>query len=157
MEFTIRSAQFFDCPALADLLREIGRFDAINNRTPAEAIRHIEALLAECLADESHSVYVAVDETARVQGYVSAHWLPYLFMAGPEGFVSELFVREAARGQGLGTALLNTIQEQARQRGCQRLSLLNRKDSDAYQRSFYAKHGWEERPGMSNFIFRLQD
>ena len=34
--------------------------------------------------------------------YAAVHWLPYLILRGPEGFVSELFVDQAARGQGVG-------------------------------------------------------
>ncbi len=155
MNFTVRSAQFIDCPALAKLLREIGWFKAINGKTHAEAITHVESHLAECLADESHSVYVSVDEDAQVVGYVSVHWLAYLFMAGPEGFISELFVSPSARGQGVGTALLETVKEQAEERSCYRLSLLNGKDRESYDRKFYEKQGWEERPGMSNFVYLL--
>jgi GNAT superfamily N-acetyltransferase len=152
MPATIRTAQFTDCADLADLLREIGWFMTINTKTPEEATQHIEAHLAECLADESHSVYVSVDENGQVVGYISVHWLAYLFMPGPEGFISELFVRPAASGQGVGTELLETVREQALARGCHRLSLLNGKERESYVRGFYQKHGWLERPDMSNFI-----
>ena len=155
MNFTIRSAQFIDCAALADLLREVGWFEFINGKSVAEATVHVEGHLAECLADESHSVYVSVDENARVVGYISVHWLAYLFMPGPEGFISELFVRPTARAEGVGAALLKTVQEDALERGCHRLSLLNGKQRESYERKFYEKHGWEERPGMSNFVYRF--
>ena len=157
MSFTIRSAQFFDCPALADLLREVGWFKFINSKSPAEATAHVEAHLAECLADESHSVYVGVDETARMVGYVSVHWQTYLFMPGPEGFISELFLRPTARGKGLGGELLDAVKEEALERGCHRLSLLNSTERESYERSFYQKHGWIERPDMRNFVYRFPD
>ena len=155
MPYKIRSAQFTDCAALADLLLEIGWFKAINSKTPAQATTHIEGHLAECLADESHSVYVGVGENGQVVGYISVHWLAYLFMAGPEGFISELFVRPSASGQGVGTALLDTVKEHAIERGCDRLSLLNGRERESYERQFYQKHGWEERPDMSNFVYLL--
>jgi GNAT superfamily N-acetyltransferase len=153
----IRTAQFTDCPALADLLREVGWFEAINSKSPAEAIQHIERHLADCLADESHSVYVGVDESGEVLGYVSVHWLSYLFLPGPEGYVSELFLRPAARGQGLGASLLEAVKAEARERGAYRLSLLNNQSRASYERGFYQKHGWVERPIMSNFIYRLDE
>jgi len=155
MSYTIRSAQFFDCPALADLLREVGWFAAINSKSPSEATAHVEAHLAECLADESHAIYVGVDENANLAGYVSVHWLAYLFLPGPEGYISELFVRPGARGQGIGAALLEAVKQDASERGCHRLSLLNNKKRESYERSFYKKNGWEERPEMSNFIYLL--
>ncbi len=155
MTYTIRTAKFTDCPSLADLLREVGWFEFIKNKTPEAANEHIATHLADCLADESHSVYVGVDETGSVAGYISVHWLAYLFLPGPEGYVSELFLRPTARGQGLGAALLGTVKAEAQERGVYRLSLLNNKSRESYERGFYQKQGWEERPIMSNFIYRM--
>ena len=155
MIFTIRPAGFPDAPALASLLRETGWFEAINSKTPAEATEHVQFQLAECLADESHSVYVSLDETGQVVGYVSVHWLAYLFLPGPEGYISELFLRPTARGQGLGSALLETVKQEARERGAHRLSLLNGKQRESYERGYYDKKGWLERKSMANFIYTL--
>jgi GNAT superfamily N-acetyltransferase len=153
MTYTIRTAKFSDCASLAELLREVGWFEFIKNKTPEAANTHIAEQLAECLADESHSVYVSVDENGNVLGYVSVHWLAYLFLPGPEGYISELFLRPSARGQGLGAALLETVKAEAQERGVYRLSLLNNRTRESYERGFYQKHGWEERPIMSNFIY----
>jgi hypothetical protein len=57
----------------------------------------------------------------------------------------------------VGAAVLTAAQTEAAQRGCVRLSLLNGKQRESYQRSFYQKHGWEERPFMANFIFWMPD
>jgi GNAT superfamily N-acetyltransferase len=157
MSFTIRPARFPDAPALADLLREVGWFEAINSKTPAEASTHIESHLAEGLADESHSIYIGMDQTGHVAGYVSVHWLAYLFHPGPEGYISELFLRPSARGQGLGAMLLETVKNEAVERGAYRLSLLNNKQRDSYKRGFYQKQGWEERPDMANFIYLIPE
>jgi len=155
MIFYIRTAKFSDCDSLASLLHEVGWFEFIKSKNPEEASAHIAAHLAECLADESHSVYVGIDETGEVLGYISVHWLAYLFMPGPEGFISELFLRPSARSQGLGTELLETVKIEGRERGAYRLSLLNNRTRESYDRGFYPKHGWEERPVMSNFIYLL--
>lgn len=155
MTFTIRLAKFSDCASLADLLREVGWFEFIKNKTPEAAAEHVAAHLAECLADESHSVYVGLDQAGEVLGYVSLHWLAYLFMPGPEGFISELFLRPSARGQGLGAELLEAVKGEGQERGAYRLSLLNNRSRESYERGFYPKHGWEERPVMSNFIYLM--
>jgi hypothetical protein len=55
-------------------------------------------------------------------------------MAGAEGYVSELFVREPARG-------------------CTRLSLINLRQRESYRRQFYVKAGWQERGTAANFIY----
>jgi GNAT superfamily N-acetyltransferase len=157
MSYTIRLASFPDAPALADLLREVGWFDAINNNSLSDAATHIESQLAECMGDESHSVYVGVDDASQVVGYVSVHWLAYLFLPGVEGFISELFVRPTARGHGLGAALLEVVKTEALERGSYRLSLLNGKHRESYEHGFYQKLGWEERPSMANFIYLMPE
>ena len=156
MTYKIRSAVPSDAQALGDLLREVGWFDAINKLPQDEATRHIENLLGQCFADNSHSVFVGVDEGDQVVGYVSVHWLPYFFLPGPEGFVSELFLRPAARGKGLGGELLEEVKSEARKRGVYRLSLLNGRHRESYGRNFYQKQGWEERDKMANFVFFLE-
>lgn len=155
MSLSIRTALLSDAPALAGLLRAIGWFEHINNDDPRLAQERIEHHLALCLSDQSHTIYVAQDETGVLLGYAAAHWLPYLFMRGPEGYISELFVQPQGRGQGAGTLLLEAVQAEAVRRGCYRLSLLNNRQRESYERHFYEKHGWEERPGMANFIYWL--
>ena len=76
-------------------------------------------------------------------------------MRGPEGYISELFVRSNARGQGVGTELLQAVEAEARARGCPRLSLINLRDRESYLRKFYVKAGWEERTVAANFVYRI--
>jgi GNAT superfamily N-acetyltransferase len=75
-----------------------------------------------------------------------------LLLSGPEGYVSELFVAEGARGRGVGTRLIEAVEALARERGCSRLLLLNVRERESYERGFYAARGWQERPGVANFI-----
>jgi GNAT superfamily N-acetyltransferase len=107
----IRTARLEDGPALATLLRSIGWFARMMDEpvtvTQQVVTRQVVTRqLAACLADSSHTAYVATGDDERLVGYVVVHWLPYLFLPGPEGFVSDLFVAEAARGRGVGKALL---------------------------------------------------
>jgi GNAT superfamily N-acetyltransferase len=90
-------------------------------------------------------------------GYIAVHWLAYLFLPGLEGFISELFVREAARGAGVGRRLLEAVTQDAKKRGCYRLSLLNGRHRESYLRKFYEKLGWEERSIMVNFIYYIPE
>lgn len=76
-------------------------------------------------------------------------------MAGPEGYLSELFLRDDARGQGIGRQLLKIIEAEARTSGCQRLSLMNLRTRESYQRQFYLKAGWHERSEAANFVLTL--
>jgi GNAT superfamily N-acetyltransferase len=83
------------------------------------------------------------------------HYLPYFFLPGPEGYVSELFISAEARGQGIGTALLEQVIAEARRRGCARLSLINSRTRESYQRKFYEQHGWNERIEIAVFVLPL--
>lgn len=151
MDSWIRKATLDDAHPLALLLRELGWFDVFNNEDVAASALRVRDRLQQCLADGSHAVYVAM-ANGEMAGYGSVHWLPYLFMAGPEGYISELFVRESARGQGVGRELLKAIEAEAKSHGCSRLSLLNLRDRQSYRRGFYIKAGWQERTEAANFV-----
>ncbi|HEX2229097.1 MAG TPA: GNAT family N-acetyltransferase [Candidatus Binatia bacterium] len=144
-----------DAAALAELLRDIGWFATLNDKPIETVTAQIELQIAQCLADNSHSIYVAESSVGKIAGYTSVHWLPYLFMAGPEGYVSELFVHSNARGQGIGDELMRAVEVDARARGCSRLSLVNLRHRESYLRKFYIKAGWEERPEAANFLYRI--
>jgi GNAT superfamily N-acetyltransferase len=155
-EYTVRLARAEDAGNLADFLRDLKHFRRLEDKSPEAVQSQVAALLPLCLADSSHSVYLAQGTDGEVLGYASVHWLPYLFLPGPEGYVSELFIASAARGHGIGTRLLAAVKEEARARGCSRLSLLNMRDRESYERQFYAKDGWQERADAANFVFEFQ-
>jgi GNAT superfamily N-acetyltransferase len=113
MEFLIRKALQSDSTRLARLLHDLHYFDRLQTQPFEDTRVYLARYLALCLADDSHSVYVA-EADGEILGYAAVHWLPYLFLPGPEGYVSELFVSDAARGQGIGTALLAELEGEAR-------------------------------------------
>jgi GNAT superfamily N-acetyltransferase len=159
----IRPATPDDAPGLAALLRTLERFDWLRAEEPAAAVARVRALLTAS-GDAARSIYVAIDSRGdvagdgdgSVSGYVAVHWLPYFIMPGPEGYVSELFVAPAARGRGIGSRLLAAAVAEARARGCSRLGLLNNRRRQSYERGFYARHGWQERGDMANFVLHLE-
>ena len=155
MDISIRKADLTDSRRLSDLLRRLELFPAVLAEDPAEILQRIQRHLALCLADVSHSVYIAEGQAGNLIAYAAVHWLPYLILKGPEGFISELFVDAAARGQGTGTRMLEAVRAEARQRGCARLSLINMRHRESYQRGFYARLGWEERLDAANFVSLL--
>ncbi|HEY7714541.1 MAG TPA: GNAT family N-acetyltransferase [Candidatus Binatia bacterium] len=150
----LRTATVDDAEQLVSLLKDIGWFEASEGDIAEEPSQRVKAQLALTLADDSHAVYVAEDGAAII-GYISVHWIPYLFMRGPEGYVSELFVRHAARGQGVGRRLLEWVKTEARRRGCARLSLINLRNRESYRRQFYVKAGWSERTEAANFLYPM--
>jgi len=155
MEIEICKAEQKDVLGIAEILRELGWFADITAETTAENCEQIANELKLCQADDSHNVWVARAADEAVLGYVAVHWVPYLLHTSPDGYISELFIRDSVRGQGIGAGLLETVEAEAVRRGCKRLMLLNMRQRESYQRGFYAKHGWEERPQAATFMKNL--
>ena len=103
-------------------------FAAIREEAREVTLARVTTNLARCAEDDSHLVLVAEAPGGVIAGYGAVHWLPYLILTGGEGYVSELFIGDDFRGQGIGGRLLDAITEEARQRGCARLMLLNIRD-----------------------------
>ena len=156
MNLTIRRALKTDAESIAQILRNVGWFQHMRRQAPDDTTEKVLEHLTMCLADTSHSVYVAETADRGVLGYVNVHWLPYLFLQGPEGYVSELFVGENARGLGVGSKLLQAVEKEARSRGCSRLMLISSNTRESYSRGFYPKRGWDEREIIKNFILSLE-
>ena len=148
----IRNAKTEDARAIAELLVNI---DDHPNWKELGAIK-LEQTVRESLEWKHTERLVFVAELEdRVIGYAVVYWQQLLF-SGKEGYVSELFIRSDASGQGVGTALLETIKTQAIARGCIRLTLVNLKDRESYQRGFYASRGWEEKSNTVRFALNLE-
>jgi GNAT superfamily N-acetyltransferase len=153
----IRPAALGDAQGIALIWQELGWLDSLKNKTLPEMEAQISRQLKLCLNRDGHTVLVAENHTGQVAGYVVVHWSPCMFLKGPEGFVSELFVADHARGKGIGGLLLKEVKRLARQKGCPRLGLINARHRESYKRGFYAKQGWQERPEMANFVLYLED
>jgi GNAT superfamily N-acetyltransferase len=159
MDVRIRKAVPTDAAGIADILRALvaqGWFSHLAEEPREETLARAGGILARSASSDGHSTWVA-EAGGRVIGYVAVHWMPYFLLPGPEGYISELFLREESRGQGIGSQLLEGVKEEARARGCYRLNLENRRDRESYQREFYRKRGWEERTQMAGFVYWLKE
>jgi len=156
MTHTIRPAERGDDAGLTTLLRSIGWFQHMQAEEPQQTLATVSAQLERCLSSDGHTILVAQSPAGDVVGFVAIHWLPYLFMRGPEGFISELFISDDSRGQGLGTRLLDAAVAAAREGGCSRLHLMNHRSRESYQRGFYEKAGWTERAEAADFVYVLE-
>ena len=144
----IRAAAEEDVSAIAAIVLELGWFSSVNER-------HIKRQLEMCNADDSHTLLVAENGHGKVCGYIAVHWLPYLILPGSEGFVSEMFVLQNERRRGYGRALIESVKELASEKGCVRLALLNSRNRPSYEREYYKRLGWTERPEMADFVYPL--
>ncbi|MFZ5645111.1 MAG: GNAT family N-acetyltransferase [Bacillota bacterium] len=154
----IRPATISDAKPIASILKEVSWFEHINQETFEDTETRIIDFLKMIIGDKqgyNHTVMVACKNDGRVVGYVAVHWLPYLFLPAPEGYISELFVKESERKYGIGRMLLKEVEGVARERGCSRLMLINGRNRESYRQNFYKKLDWEERLNVANFIFIL--
>lgn len=152
----VRRARITDIPSLREILKGEPPFDAFRNIPPERVEVQMRMNLARCLGNPDHSVWAAETAFGKVAGYVSVHWLPYIFLTGPEGYISELFVRFDHRGGGWGKRLLEVVRQEAARRGCVRLHLVNNKSWTSYSRKFYLKAGWRERADTADFVLDLK-
>jgi GNAT superfamily N-acetyltransferase len=152
MNPSIRTAQKEDARAVAELLCNLDDYPNWKEL----GVEKLERTVRESLewSNPERLVFVAELE-ARVVGYAVVYWQQLLF-SSKEGYVSELFIRSDASGQGVGTALLETIKIEAMARGCGRLTLVNLKDRESYRRGFYASRGWEEKSNTVRFALNLE-
>jgi len=152
-EHRIRLARAEDAPAIAVLLATLGDLPMLAGEDVADvAARHVPAAVAS-----PGTTLLLVEDDRGLIGYANVHWVHDLFMPGPEGYLSELFILDAHRGRGIGSELLAMIETEARERGAFRLSLLNAKRRASYERRFYEQHGWVERPDIANFVRWLRE
>lgn len=156
MSITIRKATAQDAPALSRMLRGLELFAQVSSEDPQSTQERVSGYLQLYDRDDCHSLYAALDAAGEIVGYGAVHWLPYLFLAGPSGEVSELFVCAAERGRGIGSRLLDSIRVEALARGCSRLTLVNLRHRESYERGFYAKRGWQERSEAAIFVYPLE-
>lgn len=154
-DLLIRPALPGDAESIAGILKEVGWFDRVNGESPGVTGARIANYLRLYSEGEHHAVLVAQALDGRLEGYVAVHWIPYLFLPAPEGYISELFVRQSCRGRGVGRRLLQKVEEMARAYGCSRLMLINGRNRESYRRGFYKKLGWEERDEAANFVLPL--
>lgn len=121
MSLNIRPATAADVPLIASLIRELAEYEKL-----AHEVRFDEATLAAKLfgPNGGHGPYAEV-MIGEVDGEAQAFALFFhnfsTFEGKPGIYLEDLYVRPAARGAGLGKALLRHLAALAVERDCARL------------------------------------
>ena len=150
-EPTIRPYATTDSEAIVNLIAEYRAEDHVRlvDRSVIAAALHVFTSSAQ------DRIFVA-DIAGEVVGYVAIHWVPFPMIQGWEAYISDLLVSQSARGAGIGRRLLETVESEARERGCARLMLNNSRTAPSFMRRFYPKHGFRERDEFANFVKSLR-
>lgn len=131
MTLLIRSAEPRDAEAMVPLLEQLGY------GAEASAVRRrLEMLLRR----EDCAVLVAEDGN-RVVGLVSLQVLALLHTDAPRAMLTALVVLDAARGRGVGRALVSKSEEEGRARGCSRV-IVTSANQRANAHRFYERLGY---------------
>jgi GNAT superfamily N-acetyltransferase len=85
----------------------------------------------------------AVDSDSPPAGVCQLRFRHSVWMAAEDCWLEDLYVAEAARGSGLGGALIDHAIARARARGCRRVEL-DTSEANQGARRLYARHGFSE-------------
>lgn len=151
----IRTGIIGDARGLTELLHNIEDLSQVAKETFEKTLARVQKHLLRLTQSEEHTLLVT-EESSQIVGYISVHWHPTFLHANGEGYISELFIHPDFRSRNLGTHLTQKIIEEGKARGCARLCLLNMRNKPSYERGYYIKQGWAERPNAANFIYDLK-
>jgi len=113
LAFTIRPYTKKDLPDILEMIRELAIFEkAAEKLTNTVGQMEKEMAFFEC--------FIAEDDQGQVLG-MALYYPVYYTWVGKSMYLDDLVVREIYRGNGIGTALLNKVIEQAKETGCKRL------------------------------------
>jgi len=117
MSLVVRTAVAADLPLIAALIRELAEYEHLSHE-----VRFDEAALGEYLFGRRPYAEALIGEADGAgQGFALYFHNFSTFEGRPGIYLEDLFVRPAARGFGLGKALLLRLAALAVERGCARL------------------------------------
>ena len=117
MTLSIRPAVPADLSLIAELIRDLAEYEKL-----ASEVRFDEAVLADKLFGAQTYAEVLIGELdGAPQGFALFFHNFSTFEGRPGIYLEDLFVRPAARGSGLGKALLAQLAKLALERDCARL------------------------------------
>ena len=144
----IRLAQKQDIPQLLNLLDQVGE---VHHQLRPDIFRpgtqkYDAAALAALLQDETRPIYVAEHE-GTVAGYcfcVVKEFSSHMWVSRREFYIDDLCIDETMRRKGIAQALYDYALEQAKDRGCNSLTLNVWCGNDSAM-AFYQKQGMTPR------------
>ena len=132
-DIVIRPPRPTDSAAIATLMGELG-YPAWPEEIPAR--------LKELALDAQSSAVWIAELDGRAVGIATAKKFPAIHQSAPVVWLTVLVVSQSARGQGVGTRLVNEAEEWARDQGARKIALtsaLHREEAH----EFYKRLGYD--------------
>jgi len=129
----IRPARTDDAEALSRLLGQLGY--------PSDAAEIPDRLIR--LNSRPGTTAFVAEDRGKVVGCVTVHLFPALHTSEPNAWLTALVVEEAARGKGVGSALVKRAEDWAIEHGAQRIALtsaLRRKEAHEFYKTRSYEH-----------------
>lgn len=141
---TLRTANPADEPLLLALTPRLAAFPLPAWRDRAQIALADHSILKAAVRDSPGDtlVLVAEESPGRVAGFVFAATHTDYFTARPHAHVEVLAVAPASEGRGLGRLLMSGVEDWARRRGLDHITL-NVFDSNTRARALYERLGYE--------------
>lgn len=86
--------------------------------------------------DNCRAVKITVEENGQVLGRAYLYLIKNDLHPEPYGLLEDVFVEEAARGRGLGTALVRAVVEEAKAQGCYKLVGTSRYERESVHKMY---------------------
>jgi GNAT superfamily N-acetyltransferase len=134
--FRLRHARRDDASEIAAMVRELAVFE----REPLASVKITQAdVLRDCFGERPRAEVLIAERQGRIAGF-ALYFHNYSTWMGRAGlYLEDIFVRDWARGNGVGRLLMAGIARIAKERGCPRLDLWVLHWNPA--RAFYEKLG----------------
>src|SRR5213593_4792080 len=116
-EVEIRAATEADVPLILQFIRDLARYEKLEDRVVATE----ESLRRTLFANPRFAEVVFADVDGQAAGFALFFHNYSTFLGQPGIYLEDLFVREEMRGRGLGKELLARLARIARERGCGRV------------------------------------
>lgn len=144
MNYSIRPATAKDGDKLYALLPRLAAFQLPNKRKPEHTYAGDGKMLKKWIAGQHPEafVYVAVNNEDEILGWAYVTMQPEFMSYEPGCHLEVILVDEHAVGHGIGKALMNISEQEAKKRGAKSMTL-HVWNNNQNARSMYAKLGFE--------------
>jgi GNAT superfamily N-acetyltransferase len=139
----LRPAEAADVPVIHRMIGELADYERLGD----QMVGRIDDLRRHLFDEPPVAWAMLALWDAAVAGYALYFYNYSSFLCRPGLYIEDLYVRPAYRGRGIGYALLQGLERQARERGCGRLEWAvldwNRGAIDFYRRfGAHPNEGW---------------